>query len=130
MHTQPHTKAAKKKMREASRRMWADPVMRAKTLQARIGKQKGKDNPMWKGKAASYSAFHYWMRSKFGTPQSCEVCGRTEPPKNKGKKTDYFQWASKNGLYTRLRRDWLRLCVKCHWHYDRKNSASFPRFQG
>src|SRR3990167_2675149 len=30
-----------------------------------------------------------------------------------------IHWANKSGKYNRNLADWLRLCAKCHYHYDR-----------
>lgn len=69
---------------------------------------KGASHPNWKGNDVGYISLHEWMRANFPKIGRCEHCG-------KKKKTHY---ACKGHHYTRLRRDWLELCVKCHRDYD------------
>lgn len=60
----------------------------------------------------SYHGLHSWVYRAFGTPNKCENCGSTEEKK--------YEWASINHSYTRNRKDWLRLCTKCHHKMDKK----------
>lgn len=73
---------------------------------------KGENHYKWLGDKAGYYAKHAWIRRKFGQPDTCEHCGKTEL---KGKE---IQWANISGTHKREREDWLRLCVKCHSKYD------------
>ena len=68
-----------------------------------------------------YQSAHKWMQRWYGKPQKCEKCGRTKPPKGKGKK-DYFHWANKDGKYSKNPKDWIRLCAICHRNYDFKRT--------
>jgi len=72
----------------------------------------GINNPVWKGDAVGYSGLHKWVRKKFGQPKKCEHCGENNL---KGQK---IHWANKSGDYSRDRKDWVRLCVKCHCLFD------------
>lgn len=76
-------------------------------------KFEGENNKNWKGKDVSYAALHHWVKRQFGAPEKCEFCKKTE------KRSGYIQWANKSGEYERAREDWIRLCAKCHYHYDR-----------
>jgi hypothetical protein len=76
-------------------------------------------SPNWKGDDAKYSAIHKWVYKILGKPDTCEHCGVTQLSGWK------IQWANKSGLYLRIASDWLRLCVKCHREYDRKNKIEY-----
>lgn len=110
-----------------------------KKISDRAKKQKGKDHPMfgkhhktstkeilskigktkilnknnnWKGEKVSYSGIHKWIKKNFVNTSTCEIC------KTKNLFGRKINWASKNHTYTRFRKDWLRLCRKCHQLYD------------
>jgi len=76
-------------------------------------KFKGRRHALWKGSDVGYSALHSWLQREFGEPTVCEFCGK------KGLEKWSIHWANKSGKYLRKRSDWIRLCAKCHWHYDR-----------
>lgn len=73
--------------------------------------QKGSNNPLWAGDEVSYSALHEWVRKWKGTPKKCEMCG-TET-------ASMYEWANIDHQYRRVLDDFIRLCRKCHYHYDR-----------
>lgn len=73
----------------------------------------GKNHKLWKGDKVGYYALHSWIIRTMGRPSTCEQCGR----KNLSGK--FIQWANKSGEYKRIKNDWIRLCAKCHYHYDR-----------
>jgi hypothetical protein len=75
---------------------------------------KNESHGSWKGNSVSYAGLHRWVRRNFGRPESCENCGRF----NKVEGRTLIDYASKDGLYTRLKKDWLKLCRKCHKSYD------------
>lgn len=62
----------------------------------------------WFGSKSEYKALHHWIGKKFGKPTRCEECGQDGLTRHK------IHWASKNKQYTRDRKDWIRLCAKCH----------------
>lgn len=64
-------------------------------------------------KQSEYFSRHQWVNRNFGSPEVCEHCGT--------KKAGYYEWATKNGSYGKVREDWLRLCKVCHVNYDKKN---------
>lgn len=68
--------------------------------------REGKDNPTWKGEAASYSAAHKWASQHKPKPNPfiCEVCGKS-PAK---------QLANISGQYKRDVNDWKWSCVPCN----------------
>ena len=79
---------------------------------AKMGKFAGKNSPWWTGDNPTYNAVHIWMRKEFGTPDTCEHCGRS------GLQGRLINWANVSGKYKRDRTDWLRLCASCHKKYD------------
>jgi hypothetical protein len=86
-------------------------------------KAKGKGNSQWKGDDVRYAALHEWVRKNFGQPETCEDC------KTSGLKGKKIHWANVSGRYLRLRRDWKRLCVKCHSKFS-KGKAVTVRVNG
>lgn len=72
------------------------------------------DHPRWKGAEAKYSAIHKWVATAFGQPMECEWCGFASENRYQ------IQWANRSGKYKRVREDWVRLCARCHWHFDRE----------
>lgn len=58
----------------------------------------------------TYGTLHKRIRDTHGTPKLCENCGDTTSTK--------FEWANISGEYRLERRDWARLCCKCHRRYD------------
>ena len=67
------------------------------------------------GSREEYMALHHWVRKNLGKPTECSSCRKTFS----GKK---IQWANKSGEYKKYPCDWLRLCAKCHFIYDKTNS--------
>lgn len=72
---------------------------------------KGEKHYAWKGVQAGYRAIHTWLQRTFGTPNTCEQCGK----KGTGHS---IQWANVSKKYQRDRSDWKRLCASCHKRYD------------
>jgi hypothetical protein len=69
----------------------------------------------WKfnGTRIEYINLHNEIRKMLGTPDTCEHC-------NVNKLTGrQIHWANKSGKYLLDRSDWLRLCAKCHYKYDK-----------
>lgn len=90
---------------------------RQKISRATMGRDavKGERHYLWKGERVSYSGLHIWLKNNFGQPNICEECG-------KKKQGHYIHWANKSGEYKRVREDWIRLCAKCHWWFDRNRT--------
>lgn len=76
-------------------------------------KMLGKNNPLWKGDEVGYFSLHNWVKRHKGSPEQCEFCFKD------GLTGNQIHWANKSGQYLRDLNDWLRLCAKCHYHYDR-----------
>lgn len=76
--------------------------------------QKGKKANNWKGNKATYNSIHHWVRRNFGRPSICEHCTKEFVGLR-------IHWANVSGQYKRDRKDWVRLCAKCHRKYDREN---------
>lgn len=77
-------------------------------------KFEGENHAKWKGDKVGYQALHSWVRRKKGKPLTCEFCGY------KDTRPKMIQWANKSRKYLRDLNDWISLCAKCHWKYDRK----------
>lgn len=72
---------------------------------------------LFKGTMAEYKNLHYWVSKMLGRPRKCELC--------KNDKLELYHWANKSGKYLRHKLDWIRLCVKCHYHYDWKTTSIY-----
>jgi len=77
------------------------------------GKRVGRNNPMWK-EEAKYRTIHIWVCNWKGQPDTCENCGKG------GLTAQQIQWANKDHSYRRVLEDYIRLCAKCHFDYDKK----------
>lgn len=75
-------------------------------------KIKEENNPSWKGDDVGYTALHQWVYKNLGQPNYCEHCKSTVELA--------YHWANKSHEYKRDVSDWMRLCVKCHFKYDRE----------
>ena len=63
-----------------------------------------------------HSNIHAWIRYHFGEASECWN------PFCKDKYVSRPQWALIRGLqYARKATNFVQLCSKCHWHYDRGN---------
>lgn len=74
----------------------------------------------WKGDKVGYWGIHSWIESRKGKPKICELCNTT--------KAKRFDWANKSGLYKRKFSDWQRLCVTCHFNYDKQKFGTRNSF--
>lgn len=73
----------------------------------------GNKSHLWKGDDVDYRSLHAWIVRWRGQPDTCEHCG------DSGLAGHSIQWANIDGKYRRVLEDYIRLCAKCHWHYDR-----------
>lgn len=69
----------------------------------------------WKGDKVGYFALHQWVNKKLGKPGKCEKCGKD------GLKRKQIHWANISGNYKRDINDWIRLCSRCHYFFDKRN---------
>ena len=76
-------------------------------------KNTGEDNGNWKNGSAKYRAIHIWVERKLGKPRFCENCG------SRNLKHRQYHWSNISGKYKRVLNDWKRLCIKCHFKFDR-----------
>lgn len=74
----------------------------------------------WKGDRVGYWGIHSWVEKEMGKPRKCDKC-KTEKAKK-------YDWSNKSGKYKRDLSDWQRLCVKCHFHYDREKFGTRKNF--
>lgn len=106
-----HQKLSERTKRSISRSLMGRRV--SKITRDKLSKYKGKLSSQWKEKP-TYGIVHYWLRTNFGNPKSCEICKTT----NENKKYD---WALLKGKkYERVESNFIRLCRKCHVRYDFK----------
>lgn len=61
-----------------------------------------------------YRNLHKWVNKQLGRPSKCEECGFI----GYGKR---MHWANKSKKYMRDMSDWIRLCVRCHYYFDKFN---------
>jgi hypothetical protein len=66
----------------------------------------------WKGTIKEYKSLHHWIGKYLGKPNICNNCKRIETGKR-------IHWANKSGKYIRDSSDWIRLCAKCHYKFDK-----------
>lgn len=93
---------------------------RIKQIRKGAKKRSGSNHHAWKGENVSYRGIHAWIVKNYGQPDTCEGCGI----KNNGHK---MHWANLSGKYLRSRKDWKRLCPKCHAALDNKNKHALPK---
>ena len=67
----------------------------------------------FKGDMKEYKRIHYQITKKLGRPMKCEEC-RTETASR-------YHWANISGEYLMDESDWKRLCVKCHYLFDKQD---------
>ena len=93
----------------------------------------GKHNPSmekngnWKGKKASYTAFHHWLKNNYGKASKCENTNCIYPRKLQrrgkvifAKEPKMFQWALLKGKrHEQKIENYIQLCVSCHEKYDK-----------
>ena len=60
-----------------------------------------------------YRNLHKWVVKTLGQPEICSKCGKS------GLIGRQIHWANKSGRYKKDKNDWIRLCVKCHFHKDK-----------
>ncbi len=95
------------------------------------GNALGENNTKWKGKKASYTAFHHWLRYHYGKATKCENIDCVYPRKVRRRgishmivieKPSMFQWALLKGkIHEHNRGNYIQLCVSCHEKYDKNN---------
>jgi len=75
-------------------------------------KYRGKNHWSWKGDKVGYAAIHVWLKNTYGKPPKCDKCGQLNDNSN-------INWALINGKkHQRKRKNYWRLCDKCHINYD------------
>lgn len=72
----------------------------------------GEINGRWKGDNVGYNAIHAWVVREKGKPKKCLHC----------KATKKLQWANIDHKYSRNLKDYIPLCVFCHYKYDKKHN--------
>lgn len=59
-----------------------------------------------------YRYIHKWVEKKLGKPTKCSCCGED------GLTERQIHWANLSKEYKKDIKDWVRLCVKCHYNID------------
>lgn len=77
------------------------------------GQNQNENAHNWKGDDVGISPLHLWVIRRLGKPTKCEFCGK------EGLLGKKIHWANKSHQYKRDLSDWLRLCVSCHFKYDK-----------
>ena len=72
----------------------------------------GHSETKWKGTLKEYKKLHHWVGSYLGKPEVCSNCGQVKIGKD-------IHWANKSGKYKKDINDWIRLCAKCHYKFDK-----------
>jgi hypothetical protein len=75
------------------------------------GQCMGIKNINWKGNKAGYTSIHMWVKLHKGKPYYCEICGTNEKRK--------YNWANIDHKYKRILKDYISLCIPCHYKYDK-----------
>lgn len=88
-----------------------DEKTREKLSISHLGIQANEKHPHWKGNNASYVSIHHWVRRWKGKPKLCENCGTKTAKK--------YEWSNIDHKYRRVLEDYIRMCTKCHFEYDR-----------
>ena len=70
------------------------------------------NNPNWKGKKVGYVGLHNWIKRHKKKLKECQIC----------KKEKKLYCANLSTKYFRDVADYIWLCAKCHWHFDRNNN--------
>lgn len=84
---------------------------------ARKGLYMREESSQWKGdKIETKNAVHWRVEAKYGKPNYCEICKRTDKKK--------YEWSNKDHSYRMPinKDDWQRLCTSCHRKYDIKHN--------
>lgn len=75
------------------------------------GEFKIKLNPAYKV-LKNYKFIHHQVNKLFGKAPECKL--------NSSHKSSRYHWANISGEYILERKDWISLCPKCHFAFDRK----------
>jgi len=73
------------------------------------------NNPAWKGNEVGYRALHIWVEQRLGKATHCDL--------DNSHFSSRYHWASVSREYRRDINDWIQLCPKCHFLYDRKEKV-------
>lgn len=69
----------------------------------------------FKGTHSEYTALHKWVRRHLGNPLSCVKCLG-----NGVVNVTRIEWANISGEYRKEYDDWMPLCKKHHYYFDKK----------
>lgn len=74
-------------------------------------------NTGWKGDGARYRTKHDWVRTRKGRARDhwCGIC----------KEKQAMDWSNKDHKYKRNLDDWMAVCRKCHFWWDKKYNKKY-----
>lgn len=76
----------------------------------------GSGNPKWSDKPnGGLDNLHAWLHRRIPKPKFCVIC-KTRPP---------YDLANISGNYSYKLDDWMWICRKCHFKYDKKIANFF-----
>ena len=69
---------------------------------------RGEKSGSWKGNKVKYRGLHTWIVYNWGKANICENCNSKK----------FIDWHNMDNKYKRDRKDWKKLCRKCHMILD------------
>ena len=72
-------------------------------------------NYNWKGDNCKYGSLHSWIFRKLGKAKKCGDCGKIGLGKHQ------MHWANIDHEYRKDVKDYIELCPRCHYRYDKVN---------
>ena len=73
---------------------------------------KGEESPYWKGENAKYFTKHWWIKKIKGSASNYKCkCGKQA-----------LDWSNIDHKYRRKLEDYIAMCRKCHFKYDKLNN--------
>ena len=78
-----------------------------------LGNRRGNTNikGIW---IPAYNTIHSWVARCKGKANYCEMCGASDIKR--------YNWANIDHKYRRVLDDYISLCQKCHYKYDKDNN--------
>lgn len=95
------------------------PEIRKKNSESVLGHDRTRleKNPAWKGDKVGYKGIHEWLSRHATKKGVCQKCKKR--PKPWANRKFGTEWANISGRYLRRLDDYIELCCKCHYRFDR-----------
>lgn len=117
-HQGPEVRGGLAKGHEKQR---TNPHPQSAASRAKYSEWRAERRTWWAGDEVGYHGLHQWVDRHFEDPGVCWFCGGNA----------HLQWARRHNESTsRERNAWLRLCARCHYHYDRCLRAPYCQWCG